>query len=95
MINLKKVCNSTEIVIRNEYSVAPNLISHYATKVSSNSYLNCSTIALIKLNCYTISMDSNIITCRSQVRNLVGLRRFPSPHPSLFFWIFGGIFGLK
>ena len=52
--------------------------------LSSNSYLNCSTIALIILNCYTISMDSNIITCRSQVHNPAGLRRFPSPHPSLF-----------
>ena len=58
--------------------------------LSSNSYLNCSTIALIILNCYTISMDSNIIICRSQVRNPAGLRRFPSPHPSLFFRIFGG-----
>ena len=74
--------------------------------LSSNSYLHCSTIALIILNCYTISMDSNIITCRSQVRNPAGLRRFTSPHPSLFFrifggssslffWIFGEIFGLK
>ena len=27
--------------------------------------------------------------------NPAGLRRFPSPHSSLFFWIFGGIFGLK
>ena len=53
--------------------------------ISSNSYLNCSTIALIILNCYTISMDSNIITCRSQMHNPAGLRRFPSPHPSLFF----------
>ena len=26
----------------------------------------------------------NIITCRSQVRNPAGLRRFPSPHPSFF-----------
>src|SRR6185312_15933644 len=53
--------------------------------LSSNSYLNFSTIALIILNCYTISMDSNIITCRSQVRNPAGLRRFLSLHPSLFF----------
>ena len=30
-------------------------------------------------------MDSNIITCRSQLRNPAGLRRFPSPHLSLFF----------
>ena len=37
----------------------------------------------------------NVLTCRSQVLNPVGLRRFPSPHPSLFFWNFGGIFGLK
>ena len=27
----------------------------------------------------------NIINCRSQVRNPAGLRRFLSPHPSLFF----------
>ena len=52
--------------------------------LSSNSYLNYSTIALIILNCYTISMDSNIITCRSQVHNPAGLRRFSSPHPSFF-----------
>ena len=29
------------------------------------------------------------------MRNSVELRRFSSPHPSLFFWIFGAIFGLK
>ena len=27
----------------------------------------------------------NVLTCRSQVRNPAGLRRFPSPHSSLFF----------
>ena len=39
--------------------------------------------------------ELNVLTCRSQVRNPAGLRRFPSPHPSLFFWIISGIFGLK
>ena len=58
--------------------------------LASNSYLNCSIIPLIILNCYTISMDSNIFTCWSQVRNPAGLRRFPFPHPSLFFRIFCG-----
>ena len=28
------------------------------------------------------------VTCRSVVRNSAELRRFSSPHPSLFFWIF-------
>ena len=27
----------------------------------------------------------NVLICRSQVLNPAGLRRFPSPHPSLFF----------
>src|SRR6185436_19458100 len=27
----------------------------------------------------------NVLTCRSQVLNPAGLRRFPSPHSSLFF----------
>ena len=62
---------------------------YYVTKVSLNSYLNGSTISLIKLNYSTIPMEKihklNILTSRSQVRNPAGLRRFPSPHPSLFF----------
>ena len=53
-----------------------------------NSYLNGSTIALIKLNYSTIPMKKihnlNVLTYISQLHNPAGLRRFPSPHPSFF-----------